>query len=119
MPRRAAVLLVDDDELVRASTAALLEEIGYQVFEAAEANAALRMIDDGLRVEVVVTDHLMPGMTGVTLARELRSRDVPTPVVIISGYAALEEIAPDLPRLAKPFSQDELAQLLKRVVSPL
>ncbi|WP_409565004.1 response regulator [Microvirga sp.] len=106
------VLLVDDEELVRASTADMLVELGYTVVEEISAEEALRLLEDGLVPDVVVTDHLMPGMTGTEFARELHRRLPGTGVLIISGYADVEGVAPDLPRLVKPFRQAELAASL-------
>ena len=105
-------LLVDDEELVRLSTADMLSELGYSVVDAPSAEDALDLIDRGLEPDVLVTDHLMPGMTGDQLAREVRRRRPGTPVLLVSGYADVETVAPDLPRLNKPFRHDELAASL-------
>jgi CheY-like chemotaxis protein len=109
---RGLALLVDDEDIVRASTADMLEDLGYQVREASSAEVALALIRDGLRPDLIVTDHLMPGMTGVDLARTVRERTPNLPVLIVSGYAEAEGIAPDLPRLTKPFKSTELAERL-------
>ena len=107
-------LLVDDEELVRTSTAEMLGDLGYEVVEAASAEEALALIADGLKPEVLVTDHLMPGMNGTDLARRIRSDRPFIQVLIVSGYAEAEGVAPDLPRLTKPFRSDELqASLMK------
>jgi PAS domain S-box-containing protein len=106
------ILLVDDEELVRASTADMLADLGYCVIEATSAEEALRRINSGLEPDILVTDHLMPGMNGTELARELRDRMPGTRVLIVSGYADVEGIAPDLPRLVKPFRRAELAASL-------
>ncbi|WP_200819685.1 PAS domain-containing protein [Methylopila sp. Yamaguchi] len=106
---RGLALLVDDEEVVRASTADMLEELGYRVQEASSAEAALALVAEGARPDLLVTDHLMPGMTGVDLARVLKERLPDLPVLIVSGYADAEGIAPDLPRLTKPFRSAELA----------
>jgi CheY-like chemotaxis protein len=113
------VVLVDDEELVRASTAAMLVELGYDVIEAASAEEALRMISGGIQLDVLVTDHLMPGMTGVDLARALFLRKPEVAVLIISGYAEAEGIAPDLPRLTKPFRITDLALSLASLLRPV
>jgi YesN/AraC family two-component response regulator len=60
---------------------------------------------------------LMPGMTGVDLARIVRDRSPETPVLIISGFAETEGIAPDLPRLTKPFRQADLAAALAKAIA--
>ena len=75
-PRPAAagtVLLVDDEDLVRESTAEMLADMGFHVVEATCPEAALRLIADGLLPDILVTDHLMPGMTGTELAGKLRA----------------------------------------------
>ena len=105
-------LLVDDEELVRASTADMLSDLGYSVSEASSAEEALRLLEDGLGPDVVITDHLMPGMTGTDLAYVLKAREPSPKILIISGYADDDGIAPDLPRLTKPFRQADLASSL-------
>jgi PAS domain S-box-containing protein len=102
------VLLVDDEDLVRASTAEMLSDMGYLVLQESSAESALLRLSEGLGPAILVTDHLMPGMTGTELARAARKVLPQLPVLIISGYADLEGIADDLPRLTKPFRQAEL-----------
>ena len=106
--RRGKVLLVDDEELVRMSTADMLAELGYDVIEAASGEEALARFDEEPAIDLLVTDYLMPGMTGADLARAARARRPGTRVLIVSGYAEAEGIAPDLPRLTKPFRQADL-----------
>ena len=105
-------LLVDDEEFVRLSTAAMLSDLGYKVLEASSAEEALKLVQGGLRPEVLVSDHLMPGMKGTDLARILLAKLPRLQVLIISGYAESEGVEPDLPRLTKPFRNDELAATL-------
>jgi len=105
-------LLVDDEELVRASTANMLSDLGYQVTEAASAAEAMMLVDAGSEFELLVTDYLMPGANGAELARQMQTIRPGMPVLVISGYADAEGIAPDLPRLTKPFRQDELAAMI-------
>ncbi len=105
-------LLVDDEELVRLSTADMLTDLGYAVLEAASAEAALELVESGIAFDVLVTDHLMPGMSGAELARKVAERRPDTAVLVISGYAELEGIAADLPRLSKPYQRDGLAAAL-------
>jgi CheY-like chemotaxis protein len=108
--------LVDDEDLVRMSTADMLMDLGYEVVEARSAEEALRMVQEGLHPDLVVTDHLMPGMSGVDLAHDLRSRWVDLPVLIVSGYAEADGLAAGLPRLTKPFRSSELAASLADLV---
>jgi PAS domain S-box-containing protein len=105
------VLLVDDEDLVRTSTSQMLSDLGYSVIEANSAASAMAHLSDPTLV-LVMTDHLMPGMTGTEFAREVQAARPGLPILIISGYADLEDVAPDLPRLMKPFRQAELAAAL-------
>ncbi len=106
---KGVALLVDDEELVRASTAHMLTELGYRVVEARTADEALELAEAEPTLDLLVTDYLMPGTNGADLARAIVLRRPGLPVLIISGYADADGIAPDLPRLTKPFRQDELA----------
>ncbi|TNC48556.1 PAS domain S-box protein [Rubellimicrobium rubrum] len=106
--RRGTVLIVDDEETVRLSTADMLGELGFRVAEVASAEEALRLVERGTPFDLLITDHLMPGINGSDLARRLKALRPSLPVLIISGYAESEGIEPDLPRLSKPFRKDEL-----------
>lgn len=105
-------LLVDDEDLVRISTAAALSRLGYNVIEAPSAEHALGLLQNGLSPDVVVTDHIMPGMNGTELARYVQDQCPAAKILIISGYADAEGIASDLPRLTKPFRNVQLAAAL-------
>jgi PAS domain S-box-containing protein len=114
------ILLVDDDPLVLAGTAALLEDLGHQVFEASSARHALEILTGGTRIDVVITDHAMPGMTGVELMAHLERMQPDLPVVLATGYAELPDgVDPNVPRLAKPFRQAGLAEAIERATSSL
>jgi PAS domain S-box-containing protein len=115
-PEVGTVLLVDDEELVRMSTADMLAELGYQVIEAASGEEALRLITGGLRPDMLVSDHLMHGITGVELATRMRADQPDLPVLIVSGYADVEGISVDLPRLTKPFRKSDLAAHLAAIL---
>ncbi|SNB70459.1 MULTISPECIES: ATP-binding protein [unclassified Pseudomonas] len=109
---RGTVLLVDDEELVRASTAYMLAELGYCVVEAASGEQALELMHTKQPFDLLVTDHLMPGISGTELARAVRISRPDIAILIISGYAEREGIDPALPRLNKPFRKYELATRL-------
>jgi CheY-like chemotaxis protein len=101
-------LLVDDEACIRVSTADMLNALGFAVREASSAEAALAAIEGGFTPELLITDHLMPGMTGVQLARLVRQRRPKTKTLIVSGFADVDGIDPSFPRLTKPFMQSEL-----------
>ena len=111
------ILVVDDDPLISSSTTAMLEDLGHEVIEAASAACALGILRTGQRIDVVVTDHAMPNMTGLELAEIIREHWPWIPVILASGYADLMNIA-DIPfrRLAKPYQQAELASCIAGVV---
>lgn len=112
------VLLVDDEELARESTSELLRGLGYSVEEAESAEQALELLGDGLKPDLLLTDHLMPGMTGEELATELRNREMDLPILIVSGYADVEGLDPTLPRLVKPFRESDLVEALGELSRP-
>jgi PAS domain S-box-containing protein len=114
--RRGVALLVDDEDLVRMSTADMLSDLGYAVVEASSAEEALNVVAGKQAIDVIVTDHLMPGMTGTELARHVEGMRPDLPVLVISGYAELEGIEADRARLTKPFRKDELAATLLSLV---
>jgi CheY-like chemotaxis protein len=101
-------LLVDDEANIRVSTADMLNAMGFDVREASSAESALAAIDGGFSPALLITDHLMPGMTGVQLARLVRSRHPTTKTLIVSGFADVDDIDSSFPRLTKPFMQSEL-----------
>jgi PAS domain S-box-containing protein len=111
------VLLVDDEPLVRSSTADMLAEMGFAVIEFGSAEEAFARLEAGLEADLVVTDHLMPGMTGTELARHLRVTRPELPVLLISGYADAAGVDPNLPRLTKPFRHADLAAIIGGLVS--
>lgn len=106
----ARVLLVDDEEIVRAATADMLRDVGYHVTEATSGSQALSAIRGGVEIDVLVTDYMMPGMTGAALIQEARASGHTLPALLITGYAATgTDIPADVPWLAKPFRQADLA----------
>ena len=113
------VLLVDDDALITATTAAILEDLGHQVIEASSGANALEALRSGAQIDLVITDHAMPSMTGTELARQIRQAWPNLPIILASGYADLpggEEAW--LPRLAKPYRPNDLAAYIAKLVVP-
>jgi PAS domain S-box-containing protein len=113
--RPLVVLAVDDDALVLMNTAAMLEDLGHRPLTAMSAEEAVDILMNET-VDVVITDHAMPQVTGLQLADELAKSRPGLPVVLATGYADLAPGAGEaLPRLAKPYSQADLAQTLREV----
>jgi PAS domain S-box-containing protein len=112
---KGIALLVDDEELVRMSTADMLADLGFAVIEAGSAEEALRLLESGASADLLVTDHLMPGLNGTELARIVQSSRPELRILIVSGYAETEGVDPDLPRLTKPFRSADLAAKLSEM----
>jgi signal transduction histidine kinase/ActR/RegA family two-component response regulator len=111
----ATLLLVEDEELVRRVTARILKKAGYMVHEAANAESAL-LLGEGetLGIELLVTDIVMPGLSGIELATRLQEKWPALPVLFVSGYTDHSFETPQWTKnahsafLAKPFSEDAL-----------
>jgi two-component system, cell cycle sensor histidine kinase and response regulator CckA len=114
------VLLVEDEDVVRRMAARMLERLGYRVVAAASGAAALAALKDNEPIDVLVTDLVMPGMSGVELARRFASEQPSAAVLFVSGYADADithGLSRDgTPYLAKPFTRDELAEKLTEVL---
>ena len=118
--KRGTVLLVEDDASVRSLTRRMLVRCGYDVMEATTAEEALDLLDrHGRHPDLVVTDAVMPGMTGPALVREVRRRSAGVPALVMSGYAPEsvlgERDTADFEFLQKPFTFDGLASKLERL----
>jgi CheY-like chemotaxis protein len=108
---------VDDDPLVAGSTVSLLEDLGHEVVEAHSAREALRLLDVGLAADLLITDYAMPGMTGIELVREVRRNRPRLPILLATGYAGSEDADNlDIARLGKPYTQDQLAAEIARLL---
>ncbi len=117
------ILLVEDEDAVRAFAARALASRGYKVLEADSGVSALNIIDeyDGDKIDLVISDVVMPEMDGPTLLKELRKRQVSPSMIFISGYAEdafernLEE-GEKFSFLPKPFSLKQLASAVKEAM---
>jgi len=122
--RGDTVVVVDDDALVRSTTAAFVESLGYRVFETDSGLGALSIVSEHKdRVEAVLLDMIMPGMNGLATCRALRRVAPDVRVLLMSGCtvpvdteAALAEGAECF--VPKPFDLERLARLLGRVEDP-
>lgn len=107
-------VIVDDHNLVRRGTAAMLRDEGYKVVEAESAEECLARLEEGLRPELLITDHVMPGMTGLDLARCVTDLYPQIPIILVSGYDGLEATPAEIVRMTKPFRQHELKACIAR-----
>jgi signal transduction histidine kinase/ActR/RegA family two-component response regulator len=114
----ARILVVEDDNFVRDSIVLSLEAFGHAVTQAASGEAALRELQH-TRPDLIITDYLMPGITGAELM--LRAREVfpGIPMIIATGYAdmkAIDQVLGDDILLRKPFQLAELARSVERAL---
>jgi signal transduction histidine kinase len=115
--RSFAVLLVDDDPMVSSGTSAMLQDLGHSVVTAASAAHALDMLRCETPVDLVITDHAMPGMTGAELAKHIRDMRPDLPIILATGYAEVpNNLISGMPRLDKPYRLDKLASMIAAVV---
>jgi PAS domain S-box-containing protein len=106
----STILVVDDDALILMSTVSMLDDLGHTTIEAGSGTAALDILKSGQAVDLLLTDYAMPGMTGLELARSAQELRPNLKILLATGYAELPEGAVlHLPRLAKPYTQDQLA----------
>jgi two-component system cell cycle sensor histidine kinase/response regulator CckA len=117
-----SVLLVEDEDAVRIFASRALREKGYRVLEAANGRIALKLISEGARPNVLVTDVAMPEMDGKTLSMKIREIMPTIPTIFMSGYAE-EAFRQDLVNdksihfISKPFTLRDLASKVRKVLS--
>jgi CheY-like chemotaxis protein len=115
--QRPTVLIVDDSAEVAEVTSSLFEHLGYATVYRDSADAALRLLEEGAKIDLVFSDIVMPGpIDGVGLAREIRSRYPDLPVVLTTGYSdAAQAAPPNLRILQKPFDTEALRDFIQDV----
>lgn len=118
--QRQTVLIVDDSAEVAEVTCSLFEHLGYETIYRDSAEAALKLLEAGTKVDLVFSDIVMPGtIDGVGLAREIRSRYPNLPVALTTGYSdAAKAAAPNLRILRKPFDTEALRDFIEDVTPP-
>ena len=117
--RTLTIMVVDDDHLVRVNAAAMLEDLGHTVIEADCGAAALDLLKLGRKIDLLITDQLMPGMTGLQLADRVKHMLPELPILLATGYTEQPSQGDkSLPRLAKPFTQAELAEAVQAAYGP-
>lgn len=117
--RGETLLVVEDNEILRAALADSLRQTGYQVLEARDGEEALEMLEQHPEIALVLSDVVMPVMGGRALADALRERGLSVPMVLLSGHPMGDQVT-QLPGVAgwmlKPPDLAELTQLLTRLL---
>ncbi len=119
--RSEIILVVEDDERVRAVSVEALSELGYGVVEASSPSQALRMLDEGQEVTLLFTDVVMPDMSGRQLADRVRAKRPTLKVLYTTGYTPNAIVHngmldPGTNLLTKPFSIEELAGKIRKIL---
>ncbi len=112
------VLVVEDEPLIRLGLASAIEEAGYDVAEAANANEAIRVLEQD-RVQLVLTDVDMPGgMDGIRLAHYVRDRWPPVQLIVISGKVGVKpgELPAGAQFVSKPYQEPQLLGLVQSMI---
>jgi PAS domain S-box-containing protein len=115
------VLVVEDDDSVRLLIVEVLKELGYVAVEVGDTDAALRILDTGRRIHLMISDVGLPGMNGRQLAEVARQRRPDLPVLFITGYAAgaarrSDILGPGMEMISKPFAMDALAVKIREMI---
>ncbi len=111
------ILLVDDDDAVRETSADMLQELGYSVMQASSGDEALELLESHHEVDVMVTDVRMPGMSGLELSALASDRFRDLKIILISGYFLPQPI--NCRFLQKPFRTNDLDEAIKAELLPV
>jgi CheY-like chemotaxis protein len=117
---KPVVLVVEDEVLIRMNTVEMVEDAGFDVLEAANADEAIALLEVRLDIQVIFTDIDMPGsMNGIKLAQAVRGRWPPIKIIATSGHFKLK--AGDLPDdgrfLPKPYNSKQVSDILRDVMT--
>ncbi|HUQ35773.1 MAG TPA: response regulator [Aestuariivirga sp.] len=119
MADKIAVLVVEDEPITRMDVVEQLEEAGFKVFEAPDADRAIKILEAHSEISVLFTDVDMPGgMDGLKLAAAVRDRWPPIRIVVASGLRKvnLDALPHDSRFFSKPYSVNEVAATMRRLV---
>ena len=123
-PRRRTILLVEDEPFVREATCSILESAGFEVLPAEDAQDAIRVYQECKRgIDLVMTDMVLPGRTGLQLGQDLREHSPEVMVLLTSGYGnpEYETEAPESRTyfLAKPYSRRTLVDKIEKILGAM
>ncbi|MBS7845461.1 response regulator [Pseudomonas fluorescens] len=112
------ILVVEDDAIVRMLIVDVLEELEFQVLEAADAEEALKVVEDSSNViNLMMTDVGLPDMDGKQLATKVRELRAELPILFASGYADSIDVPEGMHVIGKPFSIDQLRDKVKVILA--
>ena len=113
----STILVVEDDAIVRMLIVDVLEELEYAVLEAEDGEAALKVLENADNIiDLMMTDHGLPGISGAQLATRTREIRPALPILFASGYAENIEVPAGMHSIGKPFSIDQLRDKVKGIL---
>ncbi|WP_130911313.1 response regulator [Pseudomonas sp. Sample_9] len=113
----STILVVEDDDIVRMLIVDVLEELEFTVLEAEDGGEALAILaDSGNAIDLMMTDHGLPGMDGRELSQRARQLRPALPILFASGYAETIDVPSDMHVIGKPFSIDQLRDKVKSIL---
>jgi len=120
--RHETILVVEDNDAVRSASVELLEQSGYRTLTAANADAAMKLLLEGVKVDLIFTDVVMPGLIkSADLAAWAKVQKPPVPVLFTSGHtrdiiSRNHQLSPDTHLLSKPYGPDALTRMVRSVL---
>jgi CheY-like chemotaxis protein len=118
---KGRILVVEDNLQVREFTASLLADMGYATCLANDSVSALALLEAGQpRIDLVLSDVVMPGVSGIELARTIKRRWPDIPLVLTSGYSQVlaDDAQPGVELLNKPYSAEQLLRAFEAAIKP-
>ncbi|MDB6443891.1 MULTISPECIES: ATP-binding protein [Pseudomonas] len=120
--RQETILVVEDNDAVRSASVELLEQSGYRTLTAANADAAMKLLLEGVKVDLIFTDVVMPGLIKSSdLAAWAKVQTPPVPVLFTSGHtrdiiSRNHQLSPDTHLLSKPYGPDALTRMVRSLL---
>jgi CheY-like chemotaxis protein len=117
--KKSVILVVEDEALIRLDAVQMIDDAGYDVLEASNADEAIRILNDRSDIRVVFTDVNLPGsMDGLKLVRAIRDRWPPVRLIVTSGQMVIKDS--DLPEggrfIPKPYSTHSITSVLQEML---
>lgn len=114
----STILVVEDDDIVRMLIVDVLEELEFTVLEAEDGDKALEILAAHEKpINLMMTDHGLPGMNGRELAKKARDLRPALPILFASGYAENIEVPVDMHVIGKPFSIEQLREKVNQIIN--
>jgi CheY-like chemotaxis protein len=115
--KQRTILFVEDEIIIAMVAGAMISDLGYRVLEAASGQQALKILETGATVDLLITDFSMPRMNGDALVKAARALRPGLPVLIATGYSELPEgVDIDVRRLGKPYQQEQLKTEIEKLL---